>query len=182
MNRALELSKLIEAVLFYRGEPMSREGLAHTLQATSEEIHEALELLSRALADRGLSLVEDHHQVALGTAPEARTSIEALRREELEGPLGKAGLETLAIVMYAQPVSRSDIEYVRGVNSSSILRSLTMRGLIQKKEHPGKRGFVYETTPELPAALGLSALSQMPDFEALRSEIESVTKGKENPV
>lgn len=180
MRDSLELQKLIEAVLFYRGEPMKKSALAALLSVSVEALDEALAQLTLGLDGRGITLVVDRDTVALGTATMAKEVIETMRREELEGPLGKAGLETLAIVMYRQPVSRADVEYVRGVNSSSILRSLTMRGLIEKKENPrDKRGFVYQTTPELPAALGLTALKDMPEYDAMREKIEQVIAARD---
>lgn len=180
MSDYLELQKQIEAILFYKGEPIKRAGLATLLKTTEEQVIAALEQLKLALHNRGITLVENGDYVALGTAPEVKELIETLRREELEGPLGKAGLETLAVVMYQGPVSRADIEYVRGVNSSSILRSLTMRGLIEKKENPrDKRGYIYQTTPEFPAALGISNVTDIPEYEMMREKIETVLKARE---
>lgn len=180
MSDYLELQKQIEAILFYKGEPMKRSGLAKQLATTEEQVQAALGQLKLGLHNRGITLIENGEYVALGTAPEVKELIEAMRREELEGPLGKAGLETLAIVMYRGPVSRSDIEYVRGVNSSTILRSLTMRGLIEKKENPrDKRGYIYQTTPEFPAALGISSVTDIPEYEAMREKIEAVLKARE---
>jgi len=165
----------IEAVLFYKGEPMKKEALAKLFSVSPEDLEEALTQLKRALDGRGISIIEDGDKIAMATAPGAKEIIEAMRREELEGPLGKAGLETLAVVMYQQPVSRAEIEYVRGVNCSSILRSLAMRGLIERKENPrDKRGYIYQTTPELPASLGLSSITDMPDYEIMREKVQAV--------
>lgn len=172
---SLALQQLIEAVLFYKGEPMKKTALAKICGVSEKECTEALLQLMLGLEGRGIVMIEHEDTVALGTAPNTKEVIETMRREELEGPLGKAGLETLAVVMYQGPVSRADIEYVRGVNCSSILRSLTMRGLIEKKENPrDKRGYVYQTTPELPAALGLTSLAALPEFEPMRAKIEEV--------
>jgi len=177
---SLKLQKLIEAVLFYKGEPMKKSALAKVLDVPETELDEALSQLKLAIDGRGIAIIEDGDKVALATSNEAKEVIETMRREELEGPLGKAGLETLAVVMYQQPVSRADIEYVRGVNCSSILRSLTMRGLIDKKENPrDKRGYIYQTTPELPAALGLSSVSALPEHETLRQKIEEVLAARD---
>jgi segregation and condensation protein B len=182
MSDYLELQKQIEAVLFYKGEPMKKNALAKVLAVSEEALTHALEQLRIALGERGITLIEDGDKIALGTSPEVKELIESMRREELEGPLGKAGLETLAIVIYQQPVSRAEIEYVRGVNSSAILRSLCMRGLIEKKTNPhDKRGYLYHTTPELPAALGITSLTAMPGYEAMRAQIARVLETQENP-
>ena len=175
-----ELAKKLEALLFYKGEPMKKSALAKMLEVDGEALTAALAELTQALEGRGITLVQEGETVALGTAPEAQALIESMRKEELEGPLGKAGLETLAIVMYQGPVSRADIEYVRGVNCSSILRSLTMRGLIERKENPrDKRGYIYQTTPELPASLGITSVAAMPDYDMMRSKIDAVLAAQE---
>lgn len=171
---------IIEAVLFYRGEPITVAELARIAKTTEPAIHEALASLATALAERGIRLIREGKYASLATAPEAAPTIEALRREELEGPLGKAGLETLSVIIFNGPVSRADIEYVRGVNCSSILRSLTMRGLVERIENPkDKRGYLYQTTPELPAALGVASTKDIPGYAEMRASIDAVVALRE---
>lgn len=173
------LERLLEAILFYRGEPMKVRHIAKSVHMPEEKIDEALRQLGESLNHRGIRLVREGEYAGLATAPEARETIETMKREELEGPLGKAGLETLAIVIYHGPLSRANIEYIRGVNSSSILRSLTMRGLIEKTDNPkDKRSYLYKTTPELPAALGVTTLLELPHFETVRNDITKVLSGQ----
>lgn len=175
-----KLEHLIEAILFYRGEPMKVRDLAKSVHIPEEKADEALKRLAESLSSRGIRLVREGEYAGLATAPEVSETIQALRREELEGPLGKAGLETLAIVIYHGPVSRADIEYIRGVNSSSILRSLSMRGLIEKTDNPkDKRSFLYRGTPELSATLGVTTLTDLPQFEAVRESIEKILNDKQ---
>lgn len=169
----------LEAILFFKGEPMKIKNLAATLEVPEASVKEALIELKGALNERGVRLIEEGEYVALATAPEAQASIEKLKKEELEGPLGKAGLETLAIIIYQGPVSRADIEYVRGVNCTSILRSLTMRGLVERIENPNdKRSFLYRATPELPAALGVNSLKELPEFESVGQDITTALEQK----
>jgi segregation and condensation protein B len=98
-----------------------------------------------------------------------------MRREELDGPLGKAGLETLSVIIFRGPLSRVDIEYVRGVNCSSILRSLLIRGLVERTENPtDKRSFLYQATAELPAYFGVGKISELPNYEETRAQIEAI--------
>lgn len=174
----MNLPELLEAILFYRGEPVSIAELAKAAHTNEESVEDALNSLKVALAERGITLVREGKRAALATASAAAPVVEAMKREELEGPLGKAGLETLAIIVYQGPVSRADIEYVRGVNCTAILRSLTMRGLIERTENEGGRGYVYRATPDLPAALGLSSLADMPGYDSMREEITAVIAGK----
>lgn len=168
------LEHLIEAILLYRGEPVSIPDLAHAAGTTPGNVEEALERLSERLTG-GVRLLREGGRAALATSPEAAEVIAKIRKEELEGPLGKAGLETLAVVIYQSPVSRADIEYVRGVNCTAILRSLMIRGLIERVENPDdRRGYLYRATIDLPAALGVTSLKDMPRYADMKAEIDAV--------
>lgn len=179
MNNELSFSQSIEALLLYQGGAIKVSELAKILEQTTEVIEQSLMELENDLEGRGVRLVRDADRVALTTASGAQELIEKLRRDELEGAVGKAGLETLAIIMYRGPVSRADIEYIRGVNASTMLRTLLIRGLIERVDNPNdKRAFLYQTTPELPAYLGVTRLSDIPEFESSKREIESVLENK----
>ena len=112
---------------------MTLPELCRALKLPSNEVKKALQKLKEGLAGRGLSLIQSEDAYALVTAPETHELIERLRKEELSRDLGKAALETLSIVLYKGKVSRRDIEYIRGVNSTAILRSLLIRGLIVER-------------------------------------------------
>jgi len=174
------LENKLEALLFYKGEPVRIRVLTNALNQSEEAIHEALGQLKANLTNRGIALIVEGGYAGLATSPEVSELIEAMRKEELEGPLGKAGLETLAIVIYQGPVSKTDIEYIRGVNSSSVLRSLTMRGLIERTENPNdKRSVLYRPTPELPAHLGISSTSEAPEFDAVKTALRKILDDSE---
>ena len=171
---------LLEALLFYKGEPQSLKQLATLLGISEVEASNALQTLKTQLENRGIRLVEEGNRFALATTPEAHALIEKIRKEELEGPLGKAALETLAIVVYNHPVSRAHIDYVRGVNSTTTLRTLTIRGLIEKVDNPSdKRSVLYQPTPELPATLGVTSLSELPEYDTIREQVSTALKEKE---
>jgi segregation and condensation protein B len=123
------LSAQLEAILFWKAEPVSIKKLADLLKVGPESIKEGLKELGDKLQGRGLTLVQTDDEVMLGTAKELSSLIEQLTKEELTRDLGKAGLETLSIVLYQGPISRADIDYIRGVNSQFILRNLLIRGL-----------------------------------------------------
>lgn len=149
-------------------------------QKTKEEVAAALDALESSLSGRGIRLVREGETVALATAPEVEELITAMRKEELEGPLGRAGLETLAVIIYRGPLSRADIEYVRGVNVSTTLRSLMIRGLVERIDNPNdKRSFLYRATADLPAYLGVSKLSDLPDFAQVTEEIKGVLDARD---
>lgn len=176
MSNSLSLSAQIESLLFFEGGSLTVRELAESLAQSPDVIRGALDALSQELNDRGVSLVQDGDRVSLTTSRDAAALIERLRRSELEGPIGKAGLETLAVIVYRGPVTRADIEYVRGVNVSTTLRALLIRGLIERIDNPkDKRSFLYQATVALPAFLGVRSLSELPNYEAVRAEIQSIT-------
>lgn len=178
-NNSIEL--ILEAALFFKGGTVSIKELVTTSGFSAEEVEAALLSLAASLQGRGIRLVRERDTASLATAPEAETYIEKMRREELEGPLGKAGLETLAIIIFRGPIPRADVEYVRGVNCSSILRSLLIRGLIERVDNPDdKRSFLYRATSELPAYLGVETLEQIPGYAATRMNIENIFAEREN--
>jgi segregation and condensation protein B len=171
----MTLDAQIEAILFWKAEPVSVKKLASILEKNEAEIREAVAILrTNVLANRGLTLIELEDEVTLGTAKDLSFLIEKLTKEELMKDLGKAGLETLSIILYQGPIPRAEIDYIRGVNSQFILRNMLIRGLIEKVENPAdRRSFLYKPTMELLAHLGLSAVSSLPDYETVRKNIET---------
>jgi segregation and condensation protein B len=118
-------------------------------------------------------LLEAGTLVALVTAPELAETLETLRKEELKRDIGKAGAETLSIILYRGALSRVDIDYIRGVNSSFILRNLMMRGLVARTQNPkDTRTFVYDITPELLQLLGVTSRNQLPDYEMILTKLD----------
>lgn len=176
----MNLDSQLEAILFWKGEPVSLKRLSEIVEKPTEEVSVSLKVLAQRLAGTGLTLVEKEDEVMLGTAKEASSLIEKLTKEELIRDLGKAGLETLSIVLYRGPVSRRDIDYIRGVNSTFILRNLMIRGLVEKIQNPNdQRAFLYKPTFDLLGHLGLSKLEDLPEYTAIRSEIETNEKAGE---
>ena len=163
---------LVEAVLFWRSEPVAIADLAKWLQKSEGEIKEALELLEVKLVERGVRLISKDDEVMLGTAPEASALIEKLTKEELSCELGKASLETLAIALYRGPLTRAQIDYIRGVNSGFILQHLQVRGLVEKISNPADaRSWLYRPTFQLLSHLGLTKIEELPDYEQVKSEL-----------
>lgn len=168
------LEQKLEALLFWKGEPVSRKWLAQALSITEGMVNDGLVVLEEKLKDRGLSLLLKEDEVTLGTKKEFSDLIEKVTKEELNRDIGKAGLETLAIILYKGPVSRRDIDYIRGVNSNFILRNLMIRGLIEKVTNPeDQRSFLYKPTFELLSHLGVEKIEMLPEFEAVKQELEA---------
>lgn len=172
------LEQKIEAILFFKGEPVSRKKLSSILEVGQIEINEAIEKLKQNLENRGLILQEKDDEITLGTNPEISTTIEKLQKEELNKELSKASLETLSIVLYKNGVSRSLIDYIRGVNSSFTLRALSIRGLVEKSIDPeDNRRYIYKPTFELLSFMGVKSVEELPDYQSVK---ESIDKAKEN--
>ncbi len=169
-----DLEKKIESVLFWKGEPISVKKLSQIFGKKEEEISDALKNLEKSLTGRGVSLIFKEDEVALGTSKDTSDLIEKLTKEELVKDLGKAGLETLSIIIYQGPISRAEIDYIRGVQSNFILRNLMIRGLIEKVPNPkDQRSFLYKPTFELLSHMGLTKIEDMPEYREARAEIEN---------
>lgn len=170
----MDIDKKIEAILFWKGEPMKLKKLADIFSVGEEEIKLGISTLKENLENRGVALIEKEDEVMLVTAPEFSEVIESLTKEELNKDLGKASLETLSIILYQGPIKRSELDYIRGVNSQFILRNLLIRGLIEKIPDPkDARTFVYKPSFELLAHLGVKSIVELPEYESVRKDIES---------
>jgi segregation and condensation protein B len=171
----------LEAVLFIHGEPLGRKKLAQILGAAPEEVDALLLEYEATLADagRGLALIKDHEKVQLVTKPQFHHILETFVKEELKEDLTPAALETLAIIAYFGPIARSRIDYQRGVNSMFILRSLLLRGLVERFPDPAHaNSFLYQASFDLWKHLGITKKEDLPEFgkfQELLTQFESQT-------
>jgi segregation and condensation protein B len=169
----MELVTKIEAVLFYKGEAVRIDELMRICDASSESIDAALSTLSDSLQSRALRVIRTEDEVVLATAPELAHFLDVVRKDELSRDIGKAGAETLAIILYRGAQTRNDIDYIRGVNSSFILRNLMMRGLVSRSENPKDgRTYVYTVTSELLAHMGVTTRSALPGYTEILEKLE----------
>ncbi len=169
----LILDSKIEAILFFKTEGISVKKIAQILEVTEEEAQNGISLLENKLYGRGIGLLRKDGEVRLSTTTEASAIIEGLIKEELSKDLGKAGLETLSVVLYKGPVTRSKIDYIRGVSSTFILRNLLIRGLVERVSNPNdQRSFLYRPTFELLSYLGVSSVEDLPEYKEMSAEIE----------
>lgn len=160
----LSLKSKVESLLFVAGEPVAIERLAAALDSGKDQVETALQDLAQDYSGRGIRLQRKGQRVQMVTAPDAAGVVRLFLGLELSGKLSPAALETLAIIAYRQPVTRAEIEAVRGVNSDSVLRTLTQRGLVEeldRLDQPG-RPIVYGTTFEFLQQFGLVSLEQLP--------------------
>ncbi len=160
----------LEALLFAAGEAMPKKRLASIIGVSIDLLEKASEALHLDLAERGLALVETEDALELRTHADAAELVRKLRENELSRDLGKAGLETLAVILYRGSATRSEVDWVRGVNSSQTLRSLLIRGLIEKTEDAeDKRRPRYKPTVDALAHLGVSRKEELPEFAELNA-------------
>ena len=181
----MELKCLIESLLFVADGPVDTKDLAAAIEITEAEVSDALQALDVDCQARGIRLQRRGTAVQLVSAPEAGPQIERFLGRELSGRLSTAAMETVTIVAYQQPVTRTRVEAIRGVRSDGVLRSLVRHGLIEQvgRAETVGRPILFGTTFEFLQQFGLRSLSELPDWETLGEGHEqrgdSVSAGSE---
>ena len=158
------LAAAIEAILFTSNRPLRLRELQQATDSDRGVVEEALATLREALVGRGLMLQRHQDLVSLVTRPELAAHVRRALRPEVTGRLSPAAYETLAIVAFQQPVTRSRIEEIRGVNCDSVLANLELRNLVSEVGRAGGPGQakLYGTTMRFLQVLGLESLEQLP--------------------
>jgi len=172
-DQEMSSAALVESVLFVSSGPVPVARLAKALEVNTAVITQALQSLTTDYQERGLRLQWSGDAVQLTTAPAASSVIERFLGLELTTRLSQAALETLAIIAYMQPVTRPQIDQIRGVNSDGALRSLLSKGLIEelgRMETPG-RPILYGTTPDFLQHFGLTMIEELPELAADKEEM-----------
>lgn len=164
-----ELTAKLEALLFYYGEPLSTKKIAKFLgikeAAAQTAVHDLAETY-RLDEKRGLALLTRDDEVQLATKPTLHTIGEEVMKDEFREELSPAGLETLSLIAYLGPVTRPDIDYIRGVNSSFTVRNLMMRGLVDRKPHPEKTNmYIYEVSFPFLKHMGIARVEDLPEYQ-----------------
>lgn len=171
----LPLSVKLEALLFVAPEPVTTAQLAVALDVAPSVIERGLNELDASLSSRGLRLQRHGGRFQLTTAPELAELIERFLGLEATTHLSRVALETLAIIAYQQPVTRPQIDAIRGVNSDSMMKSLLHKGLILetgRADGPG-RPILYSTSPEFLQHFGLNSILEMPPLARPEEEEET---------
>jgi segregation and condensation protein B len=163
---AARLGAAIESLLFVSGRPLERAELRKLLTINDEQLNAGLQNLQYALEkqERGIRLQLLGEQVQLVTAPENAHYVAALLGLPMAAKLTTAALETLAVIAYRQPMTRAQIEAVRGVNSDRALTSLIQHGLVAEvgRAQTVGRPALFATTAEFLQQFGLTSLEQLP--------------------
>lgn len=184
----VELPALIEALLLVASGPVALTDLADVAGARLDEIEDAVERMSD-VEDRGWVVQRHRDYVQLATAPRFAGHIRRFLGLEREARLSSAALETVAIIAYQQPVTRSTIEAVRGVDSTGVIATLLSRGLVEaggRAETPGQP-YQYVTTPAFLQHFGISSLDELPPLgmsdgvalgDVLQAKVDEAERGE----
>lgn len=178
----MDIVARIEALLFISSQPVKPQQLASALDITVREVELGINQLENQYQSRGIRLQLSSTGYQLVSAPEAAEDVEHLLGLEEFTRLSRAALEVLAIIAYQQPITRPQIDSIRGVNSDSVLRTLLRHGLIEevgRSEGPG-RPFLYSTTTDFLGHFGLGSLHDLPPLQIeADTPLESNDQGEE---
>ena len=168
------ISNGVQALLFAEGGALTYASLKKTLGCSDEQLSAGLTALSVQLEGTGLTLVQSDTEAILAVAAEAKDIVVKKATEESARDIGDAGLEVLAVLLYEGPSTRAQIDYIRGVNSSSTLRNLLSRGLVERAGNPEDgREFIYRATTELLAHIGVAERTKLPEYSTISTELSS---------
>jgi segregation and condensation protein B len=175
MSKQNNIKKQIESLLFAAAAPVSIKKLADILEIAGSEVQTACKELADELekSGRGVRIIKNGQKYQLVTAPENAEITQKLLQDETSGELTPPSLETLTIIAYRGPVSKLEIERIRGVNCSLILRNLLIRGLVEYKRDKTKKETYYTVSFQFLRFLGVSKVEDLPDYERL-SRHESI--------
>lgn len=169
----MDLKSTIESILFVAGRPVTGKELIKITGKSRDEVQAALTELKTDRQNAGIIVLEQNDSYLMSTGPENSAVVKDFLNTDLREKLTDAAIETLAIITYKQPVSRAEIEAIRGVNSQYTIRLLMMRGLIEKVHNPkDQRSNFYRTTHEFLQHLGLKNIKDLPDFAELTAKVK----------
>ncbi len=171
-KKDINISGALEAVLFSYGEALDLKKLSSLLGVGAEEVEVAAQSLIAKFAssESGLALIRHQNTLQLVSAPKFSELVGTLLKSEFQAELTSAASETLAIIAYAGPIGRNDMEYIRGVNSSFTIRNLMLRGLINKFPNPKRpNSLLYELSSDCFKHLGLAKINDLPEYEKYKT-------------
>ncbi len=178
------LQSKIESLLFISAKPMSVKQLADVFKKNDDEIKKAGdELVEKYIEDkRGIQIVKSGTKYQMVSSPENASFVSEFIKDETTGELSRPSLETLTIIAYRGPVAKLDLDRIRGVNCSLILRNLLLRGLVEVYEDKEKGESIYNVSFDFLRFLGVNKVSELPDYEKLHSDktIDDVLDKDEN--
>ncbi|MFM2424257.1 MAG: segregation and condensation protein segregation and condensation protein [Candidatus Parcubacteria bacterium] len=178
----MQLDILLEGLLFYKSQPLKKAYLVRQFSISEADLRTTLDTLHTRLESGATRLLETDTEVELVTAPALAPFVEELRKQDIKSDIGKAGAETLAIILYQGPITRTEIDRIRGVNSSFILRNLLIRGLIVRAQETKGAGYQFSIAPSLLSHLGITTKEALPDFARITDALETFSATVTDPV
>lgn len=168
-----DLVKIIEGLLFVASEPVAIHHLTSTVDCPAGEVEAALDQLKEDSQNRGIRLQRQGNKVQLVSAPELTDYIERFLGLTFTGTLSTPAMETLAIVAYRGPITRPQIEAIRGVNSDGVLRTLISKGLVEEVGRLDTVGHpvLFATTFEFLRYFGVESMDDLPELELPQIEL-----------
>jgi segregation and condensation protein B len=178
------LKSKIESLLFISGRPMSARELAELIKCEVKEIEEVGDSLIKESKERssGAQIIKNGASFQMVTSPENAALIQEFVKDETTGELSRPSLETLTIIAYRGPVSKTNLDRIRGINCSLILRNLLIRGLIESREDKKRDETYYTITFDFLRFLGLNEVKELPDYERLSKDDTIDRILEENPL
>ncbi len=178
----MNVTSIIETILFVRAEPTDLKTIITITQENEGAVRAALAELMAEYSGRGIALLEKDDAWQFASNPMNGAYVQELAKSEFAQELSRSGLETLAVIAYKGPISRIEIEYLRGVNSSFTVRNLMMRGLIERIENPkDARSYLYRITFDFLKHFGLTSIDQIPRFEEFKKYVIEIPEEKQEP-
>ncbi len=171
------LTSSLESILFASAKPVAVSVLKGVLEVEETVLREALDDIARRfnVDSSGIHLVEHEGKVQFVTNPAHADLLRAFLKQEMSGELTRPSLETLTIIAYRGPITKPEMEQIRGVNCTLILRNLLMRGLIEERDDVERLQPVYTVSTDFLRHLGLHAISDLPSYDELHAN-EKVTE------
>jgi len=165
----MSVKSQLESILFVAIKPLTPKELANLTGEKIEEVKTALEELAADYnnSGRGLALIQNNNQYQLTTAADNSSLVKDFLKDETNGELSQPSLEALTIIAYRGPIAKIELEKIRGINCSLIIRNLLLRGLIEEKFNKTKNENYYTVTNDFIRFLGLNSLSDLPEYEKL---------------
>lgn len=180
----MSIESKIESLLFLSGRPMSVREISDLIKEESKAVEEAGDKLIISYKEKngGMQIIKNGASFQMVTAPENAPLAQEFVKDETTGELSKPSLETLTIIAYRGPVSKTDLDRIRGINCSLILRNLLQRGLIDVREDKKTEEHFYTVTFDFLRFLGLNEVKELPDYEKLRKDDTIDRILEDNPV
>jgi segregation and condensation protein B len=162
----------LESLLFVANKPLATKELAELLKIKASEVDEVLEELSQdyTRANSGLQLIKNNGKHQLVSSAENAAIVQEFIKDETSGELSRPSLEALTVIAYRGPITKIDLDRIRGVNCSLILRNLLIRGLIEEKVDKDKEVSFYNVTMDFIRYLGVNKLEDLPDYARLHQD------------